>query len=330
MKVNIYYGGRGLIEDSTLYTINRFAQVLDELRVNVDKYNLYEQKNGISMLPKTFKDADAIVLAVNVEWLGIGGYMAQFLDACWLYGDKEKMKKLYMMPFVIADTVGEKEAELTLTKAWEILGGTPVPGITAYVEDHTEFETNQVYASIIEARAEELYRIIKQKKTFLPGSTGALTKGIKPTKPIELTPQESEQLSVYVSDDTFVKKQKEDIGELSALYKEMMSKGGDDSKTEFFKSLRAAFKPIDKEFAAVYAICITDTDRTLVLDISMGTLKLSYGDVEKPDMLIKAKKDLVQKLTTGRITLQGAFMAGNITTKGDFKLIRSFDQQFSF
>lgn len=330
MKVNIYYGGRGLIEDSTIYTINRLSQVLDELRVSVEKFNLYEQKNSITMLPNTLKDADAVILAVNVEWLGIGGYMAQFLDACWLYGDREKLKKLYMMPVVISNTVGEREAELTLCRAWEILGGTPVSGIVSYVDNHAEFETNQVYASFIEARAEDLYRVIKQKKVFLPGSVGAMNNGIKPVKALELTPQESEQLSVYVSDDTFVKKQKEDLGELSALYREMLKKGGDDSKTEFFKSLREHFKPIDKEFSAVYAFYFTDTDRTLVLDISFGTLKLSYSEPDRTDMLIKAKKEIMQKLTDGKVTLQGAFMSGSITTKGDFKLIRSFDQQFTF
>ena len=36
---------------------------------------------------------------------------------------------------------------------------------------------------------------------------------------MELTPQESEQLSKYVSDDTYVKKQKEDIEELSQMFK---------------------------------------------------------------------------------------------------------------
>ncbi len=40
------------------------------------------------------KDADGIILATTIEWLGIGGYMQQFLDACWLYGDKEKIKRL--------------------------------------------------------------------------------------------------------------------------------------------------------------------------------------------------------------------------------------------
>ena len=58
MQVNIYYGGRGLIDDPTLYTIEKIAQVLDELRVTVERYNLYEDKSGISVLPKTLKDAD--------------------------------------------------------------------------------------------------------------------------------------------------------------------------------------------------------------------------------------------------------------------------------
>ena len=53
MQVNIYYGGRGLIDDPTLYTIEKIAQVLDELRVTVERYNLYEDKSGISVLPKT-------------------------------------------------------------------------------------------------------------------------------------------------------------------------------------------------------------------------------------------------------------------------------------
>ena len=90
MQVNIYYGGRGLIDDPTLYTIEKIAQVLDELRVTVERYNLYEDKSGISVLPKTLKDADGVILAASVEWYGIGGYLQQFLDACWLYGDKEK------------------------------------------------------------------------------------------------------------------------------------------------------------------------------------------------------------------------------------------------
>ena len=56
MKINIYYGGRGLIEDPTIYVINKLTEVLEELRVDVSRYNLYEEKNSIAMLPKTLKD----------------------------------------------------------------------------------------------------------------------------------------------------------------------------------------------------------------------------------------------------------------------------------
>ena len=104
MKINIYYGGRGLLDDPTLYVINKFQEVLEELRVTVERFNIYEQKNAIATLPQTFKDADGIILATTVEWLGMGGYMVQFLDACWLYGDKEKISSLYMQPIVMSTT----------------------------------------------------------------------------------------------------------------------------------------------------------------------------------------------------------------------------------
>ena len=51
MKINIYYGGRGLLDDPTLYVISRIENVLKELRVKVERYNIYEHKNEIATLP---------------------------------------------------------------------------------------------------------------------------------------------------------------------------------------------------------------------------------------------------------------------------------------
>ena len=85
MNINIYYGGRGLIDDPTLFVINKMQEILEELRVNVTRYNLYELKNTITTLPQTLKDADGIILATTVEWYGIGGYMQQFLPASDLH-----------------------------------------------------------------------------------------------------------------------------------------------------------------------------------------------------------------------------------------------------
>ena len=140
MKINIYYGGRGLMDDPTLYVIGKMQEVLEELHVTVERYNLYELKNSITTLPQTLKTADGIILASTVEWYGIGGYMQQFLDACWFYGDKEKISQLYMSPVVMSTTYGEREGKLTLIDAWEILGGLPCSGICGYIADTSLLE----------------------------------------------------------------------------------------------------------------------------------------------------------------------------------------------
>ena len=67
MKVNIYYGGRGVLDDPTLYVLNKMEEVLKELRVTVERINIVEHKNEITTLPQTLKDADGIILGTTVE-----------------------------------------------------------------------------------------------------------------------------------------------------------------------------------------------------------------------------------------------------------------------
>ena len=40
MNVNIYYGGRGLVDDPTIVVINRIQEVLEELNVHVTRLSL--------------------------------------------------------------------------------------------------------------------------------------------------------------------------------------------------------------------------------------------------------------------------------------------------
>ena len=93
-----------------MHVLNKIQEVLSELNVTMERYDLYEYKNNIVTLPQTLKDADGIILATTVEWYGIGGWMQQFLDSCWLYGDKEKISRIYMCPIVMSTTYGEREA----------------------------------------------------------------------------------------------------------------------------------------------------------------------------------------------------------------------------
>ena len=195
MKVNIYYGGRGIIDDPTLFVISQITAVLQELNVKVQQYNLYEQRNGITALPNTLKDADGIILASTVEWYGIGGYMMQFLDACWLYGDKDKIRQIYMAPVVMSTTHGEREGMMSLAAAWEMLGGLPCDGMCGYIADTTKLENSSEYGKIIDKKAENIYRTINQKMPVFPASNQAVINKVGVAKSIDLTPQESEQLS---------------------------------------------------------------------------------------------------------------------------------------
>jgi len=330
MKVNIYYGGRGLLEDPTLYVMSKLTSVLDELNVKVERYNLFEEKNTIAMLPKTLKDADGVILATTVEWMGIGGYMQLFLDSCWLYADKEKLSSLYMLPVVMSSTYGERDGVLTLIKAWELLGGIPCNGLSAYVENTVDFETNKDYAQIIEKTAENFYRTIHQKMKMLPTSNTAIKQNVLKVNPIVLTPQESEQLSMYVSDDTYIKKQKEDIEELAQLYKDMLGSNSDaDSSQEFIKNLQDNFHP-QEDFVASYAITLSDVNKTLVIEINNQKLRCYYGEKPDADVIAKTTHAIMNKLVLGRTTFQGAFMTGELSAKGNFKILRMFDQLFQF
>lgn len=328
MNVNIYYGGRGLVDDPSIFVMNKLEEVLTELRVNVTRYNLYEMKSSLSTLPQTLKEADAIVLATTVEWFGIGGFMQSFLDACWLYGDKTAISSVYMFPVVMAKTYGEREAVLNLTSAWEILGGKPCNGLSAYVEDNAEFEFNKDYVNLIEKKAEEIYRTVSQKFKILPASNSVLVRNaIKDT--ISFTPQESEQLSKFVADDEFVENQKKDIEELASMFSTMLddeARGGD----EYYEdSLRKAFAG-RVGVNASYMITITDRNRSFYARVTGEKLETGIGTIDGADINARMSRSTFDNIVAGRMTFQRAFMTGDVTAKGNLKTIRLFDELFIF
>lgn len=329
MKVNIYYGGRGVLDDPTLYVLNKMEEVLRELRVTVERINIVEHKNEITTLPQTLKDADGIILGTTVEWLGIGGYMQQFLDACWLYADKEKIKTTYMQPIVMSTTYGEREGELTLANAWEILGGLPCAGLSGYVEDLVSFEMNEEFNLIIEKKAENLYRTISQKLKSLPTSNQAVKQSVLRTTQMELTPQESEQLSKYVSDDSYVRKQKEDIEELASMFKDMLGKKDSDEEDLFINNFKAHFRP-QTDFVARYLFMIDGVKKPLFLGVKKDSLDIHYGQEEEIDVFAKLSTNVMQSIISGQMTFQRAFMTGEMTAKGNFKTLRMLDNLFSF
>lgn len=317
------------MDDPTLFVINKMKEVLEELRVTVECFQLYELKNNITTLPQSLKNIDGVILATTVEWYGIGGYMQQFLDSCWLYGDKEKISQIYMCPIVMSTTYGERGGKLDLITAWEILGGLPCDGICGYIADTSILEENEEYIRIIEKKAENLYRTINQKMACLPTSNQAVKQKVAITKNINFTPQESEQLSQFVSDDTYVQRQKADIQELASMFRDMMGSNEKEDTTEFIKEIQEHFKP-QPGLAGNYKLVIEGKKTPLVIEVNGGNLQCFYGAGSRADVEMQMTRDVLGDIIAGKNTFQASFMAGDMKMKGDFKVLRALDQVLIF
>lgn len=330
MKINLYYGGRGLIDDPTLYVIGVMQEVLEELNVRVERYNLYEIKNTIASLPQTIKEADGLILASSVEWHGIGGYMQTFLDAIWLYGDKEKISETYMCPIVMSTAYGEKEGRIHLESAWEILGGKLCDGISGYIQDVSLLEKNDQYQYLIEKKAENLYRTINQKTCNLPSSARTVMQTFSVRPNSDLTPQETEQLSQYVSDDSYMQRSKEDIQELVNYFRERLDETDHSDDIEYIDKFRTHFHP-QPGIRANYQFQIEGKKKNLCIQVDVSALHCYYGGIDgKVDVEISMTKKILEDILEGRLTFQRAFMAGNMKMRGDFKLLRVLDLVFVF
>lgn len=329
MKVNIYYGGRGIIGDPTIYVINTMQSVLEELNISVERFNLYELKNSIVSLPASLNDCDAVILAATVEWYGVGGYISQFLDACWLYGNKEKIQSLYMCPVVMSTTTGEREAKASLQTAWEILGGISTDGLCGYVSDMMNFEMNKDYSAIIEKLAENLYRMVSKKGATLPSSNKSVVKVIDNPMTISLSPQESEQLSKYASDESYVQQQKEDISELASRFKGILEAQAVDENVVYISDFTEHFEKTGA-VDGIFKFDVKERKKSLIVAVKNKSLDCYYGNADAPDVYCQLTADIMNRIITGKETFQRAFMSGDMKVKGNFALLRKLDEMFIF
>ena len=109
----------------------------------------------------------------------------------------------------------------------------------------------------------------------------------------------------------------------------MLDGGENDITGEFIRNLKENFHPIE-DFSATYSIELSDINKTLIVEINDSHLRCYYGEKPDADVIAKTTRAVMNKLVLGRITFQGAFMSGELTAKGNFKTLRTFDQVFQF
>ena len=327
MRINIYYGGRGIMGDPTLFVLSKMQSVFDELNVKTERYDLHDEKRNIISLPSTLNDVDGVILATTVEWYGVGGYMAEFLDACWFYGNKEKISNIYMCPIVMSTTYGERQGQLTLESAWDMLGGKTICGLTGYVKDSISFEMNTNYISTIEKTAENFYRNVSRRAQVLPASNQEVKAMVAASEVIKFTPQETEQLSKYASDENYVQTQKEDIKHLTDHFKSLLKYDGlgeEDAAIDKFKKRFAGKKGADVS----YKFEVKEFNKPISVEIKDTTLSCTNIPLESPQVVCHISKDKLMSILEGDGTFREAFMAGDMQVKGDFAMLKELDELF--
>ena len=174
--------------------------------------------------------------------------------------------------------------------------------------------------------------LINKKTRKLPTSNTAVKNTLIKQNNINLTPQESEQLSKFVADDGYVKKQKEDIEELAAMFKQML---GDEEEApeppsvyedDIIEGFYENFHP-ETGFAASYVIIVPDMGKNLVIHVGK-VLQCEYGADVEADVKLKASSTMLRNILAGKNSFQKGFMSGEITAKGNFKTLRMLDQIF--
>jgi len=161
-----------------------------------------------------------------------------------------------------------------------------------------------------------------------PASNQAVKQKVLVSKNIDLTPQESEQLSQYAADDSYVQQQKEDIQELASMFRGMMSQENTETIDDYYSKFEKHFHPLPG-FKAGYKIMVEGSGK--VIGLRVNGKELQYSDeIGRADVEAQITQEAINEILAGRMTFQRAFMGGDMKMKGDFKILRTLDEIFIF
>ena len=73
-----------------------------------------------------------------------------------------------------------------------------------------------------------------------------------------------------------------------------------------------------------------DKKKPLFIEVKDEDLMIQYGQEENIDIYAKLTPEVMDGVIAGRMTFQRAFMTGEMTAKGNFKILRMLDTVFNF
>jgi putative sterol carrier protein len=281
------------------------------------------------------------VLAVNVEWFGIGQRMQGFLDQCFFRGDISYFKNKPLLGLVFTRHGFEREAYTYLRQSWETLGGMEGISLMGAIATAAELETNFDWLFGIDKKAENFFRLLKQEKGHLPLSrsvekiaieTPVTSKDIEVLSTVKAAHKDKKaEKSGLIGDyDAFVEKQQRDIEEISSLFKKKLS-GKAISKDQSIPHLLKDAYVNKSEITFNIQLVIDDqVKENTVIELNNQHIRSYFGQRGDVQVTISGPKEVFMRVLSGKITMQRAFMTGELKAKGDFTILYKFEQYFKF
>lgn len=346
-KIVMIYGGNGLVNDPCLPALERISSVLTELNISIKRVDLHKNAYGMEEIFKEIGAADGLIIGATVEWVGIGGRLQTFLDACWESTQHNVFTGLPLLGVVLAKQTGEREAYYHLLRSFELLGGVEGISLCASIENAADLEINNSYMGIIDKKAEDYYRIINQRRGSLPTSHHLMkvVKEIKakptPSQRLKLSVEEASQEGLsqkkpIVSDvvgiksyDEFIEKQHKDISDIASLFKnKIMSKTKEVSLPYGERFEKAYIK--GSQSVDMVIVWTVDERQQIGLIFRNGDLKATGEPGKERHVTLASDQETLNKVLEGKLSIQRGFMTGVVKAKGDFSVLYQMDKWFKF
>ena len=80
----------------------------------------------------------------------------------------------------------------------------------------------------------------------------------------------------------------------------------------------------------MFQIDFIDENSSLVIEIDEDKMNCYRGTVDHADVTAKVRTSLFEEVLNGSKSFQSAFMSGDLSAQGNFKILRNFDTIFRF
>ncbi len=329
----LLYGGSNLKNDACKPIIESMASVFNELNMNVIMLSLFDSDFTADLFLDSLETAAGVVIGSSVDWYGIGYKLQAFLDDVYYSGRSYLLRGMPTMVLTISRSAYEEEGMNFVKNSIEILGATVSDTLTGAIENSVYYDTNKTYQKVVEDKAEDFYRHIKKGASSLPSSIGAKKVYIKVSREQnKYEPKSKRDVTVKEKANTyndFLETQKRDIDELSEIFMEKMSisSKGKTYKDIFLNSF------LEESQLEKSIICFDIEDNksenfNMLIDKSLIKM-LPFNNIDC-DVIISLGQKNMENIISKKVTMQKAFLTGEIKVKGNFALLYKMDDIFEF